>query len=52
MGKYLIRRFLQLVVVSFVISVLVFLLVHLLPGDPTTADPRTPTTPPPTGRSC
>jgi len=36
MGKYLIRRFLQLVVVSFVISVLVFLLVHLLPGDPTT----------------
>jgi len=37
MGKYLIRRFLQLLVVSFVISVLVFLLVHLLPGDPTTA---------------
>jgi peptide/nickel transport system permease protein len=36
MGKYLIRRVLQLVVVSFVISVLVFLLVHLLPGDPTT----------------
>lgn len=36
MGKYLIRRFLQLLVVSFVISVLVFLLVHLLPGDPTT----------------
>ncbi len=40
MGKYLIRRFLQLVVVSFVISVLVFMLVHLLPGDPTTPDPR------------
>jgi peptide/nickel transport system permease protein len=37
MGKYLIRRFLQLLVVSFVISVLVFMLVHLLPGDPTTA---------------
>ena len=36
MAKYLIRRFLQLVVVSFVISVLVFMLVHLLPGDPTT----------------
>ena len=36
MGKYLIRRFLQLLVVSFVISVLVFMLVHLLPGDPTT----------------
>jgi peptide/nickel transport system permease protein len=36
MGKYLIRRFIQLVVVSFVISVLVFMLVHLLPGDPTT----------------
>jgi len=36
MGKYLIRRFLQLLVVSFIISVLVFMLVHLLPGDPTT----------------
>ncbi len=34
MGKYLLRRFLQLVVVAFIISVLVFLLVHLLPGDP------------------
>ena len=36
MAKYLIRRFLQLVVVAFIISVLVFLLVHLLPGDPAT----------------
>jgi len=36
MGKYLLRRVLQLVVVAFVISVLTFLLVHLLPGDPTT----------------
>jgi len=35
MVKYLIRRFLQLLVVTFVISVLTFLLVHLLPGDPT-----------------
>ena len=35
MAKYLIRRFLQLLVVSFVISVLCFMLVHLLPGDPT-----------------
>ncbi len=35
MVKYLIRRLLQLVVVVFVISVLTFLLVHLLPGDPT-----------------
>ncbi len=34
MTKYLIRRFIQLVVVAFIISVLVFLLVHLLPGDP------------------
>jgi peptide/nickel transport system permease protein len=34
MVKYLLRRFLQLVVVAFIISVLVFLLVHLLPGDP------------------
>ena len=52
MGKYLLRRFLQLVVVSFVISVLVFLLVHLLPGDPTDAASSAPTTPPPTGPSC
>jgi peptide/nickel transport system permease protein len=36
MTKYFIRRFLQLVVVAFIISVLVFLLVHLLPGDPAT----------------
>jgi peptide/nickel transport system permease protein len=34
MAKYLLRRFIQLVVVSFIISVLAFLLVHLLPGDP------------------
>jgi peptide/nickel transport system permease protein len=34
MTKYFIKRFLQLVVVAFIISVLVFLLVHLLPGDP------------------
>ncbi len=37
MGKYLVRRILQLVVVAFVISVLTFMLVHLLPGDPTVA---------------
>ncbi len=36
MAKYLLRRFIQLVVVAFIISVLVFLLVHLLPGDPAT----------------
>jgi peptide/nickel transport system permease protein len=34
MAKYFLRRFLQLVVVAFIISVLCFLLVHLLPGDP------------------
>ncbi len=34
MAKYFIRRFLQLVVVAFIISVLCFMLVHLLPGDP------------------
>jgi peptide/nickel transport system permease protein len=34
MGKYLARRAAQLLVVSFIISVLAFLLVHLLPGDP------------------
>ncbi len=35
MTKYLLKRLGQLVAVSFIISVLVFLLVHLLPGDPT-----------------
>ncbi len=34
MAKYFVRRFLQLAVVAFIISVLCFLLVHLLPGDP------------------
>ena len=34
MARYLLRRFLQLVVVTFIISVLIFLLVHLLPGNP------------------
>ena len=36
MGKYFLKRLIQLAVVSFIISILVFLLVHLLPGDPTT----------------
>ncbi len=36
MTKYFLRRIVQLVIVSFIISVLVFLLVHLLPGDPAT----------------
>jgi peptide/nickel transport system permease protein len=35
MTKYLLKRLLQLIVVAWIISVLVFLLVHLLPGDPT-----------------
>ncbi|MDA8274734.1 MAG: ABC transporter permease [Actinomycetota bacterium] len=35
MTKYLLKRLVQLVIVAWVISVLVFLLVHLLPGDPT-----------------
>jgi peptide/nickel transport system permease protein len=34
MATYLLRRLIQLVVVAFIISVLVFSLVHLLPGDP------------------
>jgi len=34
MTRYLVRRLLQLVVVAFIISVLCFMLVHLLPGDP------------------
>ena len=36
MATYLLRRVVQLVVVTFIISVLVFLLVHLLPGNPAT----------------
>ncbi len=35
MWSYLGKRLAQLVVIAFVISILVFLLVHLLPGDPT-----------------
>ena len=40
MIKYFIRRLLQLVVVAFIISVLVFLLVHLLPGEPRAVVPQ------------
>jgi peptide/nickel transport system permease protein len=36
MGRYFLKRIIQLAVVSFIISVLVFLLVHLLPGNPVT----------------
>jgi peptide/nickel transport system permease protein len=36
MVKYFIRRLIQLAVVAFIISVLIFLLVHLLPGNPAT----------------
>jgi peptide/nickel transport system permease protein len=36
MVKYLLRRVVQLLVVTFIISVLTFLLVHLLPGNPAT----------------
>ncbi len=35
MTKYLLKRLVQLVVVAWIISILVFLLVHLLPGNPT-----------------
>ena len=35
MLRYIVSRLVQLVVISFIISVLAFLLVHLLPGDPT-----------------
>jgi peptide/nickel transport system permease protein len=34
MGRYLLKRLVQLAVVSFIISILVFLLVHLLPCNP------------------
>ncbi len=37
MARYISTRFAQLVAIVFLISVLVFLLVHLLPGDPTLA---------------
>lgn len=37
MPLYLAKRILTLVVIVFIISILTFLLVHLLPGDPTTA---------------
>ncbi|MGA7419643.1 MAG: ABC transporter permease, partial [Acidimicrobiales bacterium] len=37
MGKYLAKRLVQLIVVIFIISILAFLLVHILPGDPTVA---------------
>jgi peptide/nickel transport system permease protein len=35
MARYVVTRLVQLVVISFIISVVTFLLVHLLPGDPT-----------------
>lgn len=34
MGRYLLRRFLQVIPVLFIISVVVFLAMHLAPGDP------------------
>jgi peptide/nickel transport system permease protein len=37
MGRYIGGRLVQLVVISILISVLVFMLVHLLPGNPTLA---------------
>ena len=37
MTRYVITRLVQLVIISFIISVMTFLLVHLLPGDPSVA---------------
>lgn len=37
MGRYVLQRFLQLVPTLFLISVLVFMLAHVAPGDPITA---------------
>jgi peptide/nickel transport system permease protein len=34
MAKYILRRLIQLIPVLFLISIMVFLLVHLIPGDP------------------
>jgi len=35
MGRYLAKRLVQLVAITFILSVGIFMLVHLLPGDPT-----------------
>ena len=37
MSRYIAKRLATLVVITFIISILAFLLVHLLPGDPTVA---------------
>ena len=34
MARYVVTRVVQLVIITFIISILTFLLVHLLPGDP------------------
>jgi peptide/nickel transport system permease protein len=35
MGRYVVKRLIQLVVITFILSVGIFMLIHLLPGDPT-----------------
>ena len=37
MARYVVTRLFQLAIICFIISVLTFMLVHLLPGDPTVA---------------
>ncbi|HXX91088.1 MAG TPA: ABC transporter permease [Acidimicrobiales bacterium] len=37
MGRYIAKRLIQLVAITFILSIGVFMLVHLLPGDPTLA---------------
>ena len=37
MGRFLVKRILSVIPVLFVVSVVVFLLVHLVPGDPAAA---------------
>jgi peptide/nickel transport system permease protein len=35
MGRYVVKRLIQLVAITFILSVGIFMLIHLLPGDPT-----------------
>ena len=35
MGRYIAKRLIQLVAITFILSVGIFMLIHLLPGDPT-----------------
>ena len=36
MAKYILKRFLEMLLMLFVLSIIVFLMVRLIPGDPVT----------------